>query len=55
MKDIHCLIKHHAMKTYCRIGGILHAFLTSARDGVSDQLQAPFALHPGRETPIPIG
>jgi hypothetical protein len=30
---VKCLIKHHAMKTYCGVKVQLHAFLTSALDG----------------------
>jgi hypothetical protein len=32
-----------------------HALITSALDGVSDQLHAPAALPPGKETPVAIG
>jgi hypothetical protein len=33
----------------------LQAFLTSALDGIGDQLHAPAALPPGIELPVPIG
>jgi hypothetical protein len=46
-----CVIKHHAMKTWA--GMELHLFLTSALDG--DQLHAPAALLPGKESRHPFG
>jgi hypothetical protein len=43
------------MKMYWGVVVYLHAFLTLALDGVSGQLHAPAALHPGKEPLVPIG
>jgi len=43
------------MKTYLGVEIQLHAFLTSALDGVSGQLHAPAALPPEKEPPVPTG
>jgi len=49
-----CLTKHHAMKTYWGVEIQLHAFLTSALDGVSCQLHAPAPLLTGKSPRCPL-
>jgi hypothetical protein len=43
------------MKTYGGVDVYIHIFLTSVLGGVSGQLQAPTALHPGTEPSVTIG
>jgi hypothetical protein len=46
ISNIHCLIKHHAIKTYWGSGGKLRVFLSSALDGGEWS-----ASRPGRRVP----
>jgi hypothetical protein len=47
-------MEQYAVKAYGGLDAELHIFLTSALVG-GDQLHAPAALLPGKETPISIG
>jgi hypothetical protein len=43
------------MKAYGKVDVYIHILLTSELLEVSGQLQAPAALPPGKEPPVPIG